>query len=186
MDHFFNVGDRVIRKVDKGLYAVSAVLLALMMLHVVITVLCIKIFRVAFPIAVDYTGYMFLVVVVLAYAGYQYKDGFVKITMLTGHFRGKLKFAVDLFVIVLVTAFYAFLAYRCGIFALDSFHSGKAMLSSGWKIWPYTALMALGFYWCAAVALFQALSLICRGKMIVDEDSAEAVASEDAVTGGEA
>lgn len=165
MDRFLKNGARAIESVNRVLYWLAGALIAAMMLNVVLAVLFNKLLSRAFPIPVDYTGYLFLMAVCFGYGGYQYKNGFVRVTMLTEHFRGRLAKVVETCVFVLLFAFYLFLAIRCFQTAGGAVQSGQTMMSIKWKIWPYWYALAFGFIWTSIVTGFQTVRYIARSEL---------------------
>lgn len=165
MNKFIDMGDKAIRKINDILYYIAPAMLVGMVLNVVIAVLCNKIFKVTFPIPVDYTGYLLLMVAAFGYAGYQYKNGFVRVTMLTEHFKPTMARITEIGNFLILIFFYGFLAYQCFLAANSAAASNIKMMSISWKVYPYYYILAAGILWTAIVTLFQMIKYIVRNEL---------------------
>lgn len=164
MQNWIEAGDRLLRKLNAALYHVACVMIVGMVLNVVLAVVFNKLLGRAFPVPVDYTGYLLLIAVCLGYAGYQYKNGFVRVTMLTEHFPAKLGKATEIGVFLVLFLFYAFMAYQSSRVGLGALESKQKMISISWEVWPYYFILAFGFIWTALVTAFQCLRYVLTGK----------------------
>lgn len=164
MKNFIKTGDAIIRKINDVLYAGSMVMLVGMVLNVVLAVIFNKVLSKSFPIPVDYTAYLLLIVAALGYAGYQYKDGFVRVTMLTDLFPPKAAWITEICNFILLIAFYFFLAYQCFLAGAAAQASGQSMMAISWKVYPYYYILAGGIMWTAVVTVFQLIKYIVEGK----------------------
>lgn len=164
MQKIVRSGDRIIRWVNKICYHLACAMVTGMVLNVVLAVVFNKILGRAFPIPVDYTGYLLLMAVCLGYAGYQYKNGFVRVTMLTEHFPQGAAKATELGVFTILILFYGFLSLQCMKTGKGMMISGQKMMSISWKIYPYYYILAAGFLWTAIVTVFQAAGYLLTWK----------------------
>ena len=165
MNKFIDMGDKIIRKINKVLYYVAPAMLVGMVLNVVLAVLCNKVFKTTFPVPVDYTGYLLLMVAAFGYAGYQYKNGFVRVTMLTEHFNHTAARITEIGNFLILIFFYSFLAYQCFLAGSNALASNVKMMSISWKVYPYYYILAGGILWTAFVTLFQMIKYIVRDEM---------------------
>lgn len=166
MRQFLVTGDRVIRKINDVLYIGAMAMLVGMTLNVVLAVVFNKVLSRAFPIPVDYTAYLLLLCASLGYAGYQYKNGFVRVTMLQDALPAGGKKAFELFNFAVLIFFYFFLAYQCLIAAAAAKKSGVAMMSISWKLYPYYYILAIGILWTALVTVFQLVKYLYTGDLV--------------------
>lgn len=164
MKNFVDSGDRLIRGVNRLCYHLACIMIVGMVLNVVLAVVFNKILGRAFPIPVDYTGYLLLMAVCLGYAGYQYQNGFVRVTMLTEHFPPGAAKVTELGVFVILFLFYGFLSIQCFKSGNGMAVSGQKMMSISWKIYPYYYILAAGFLWTAAVTAFQTVQYLLTGR----------------------
>lgn len=166
MKRFLVAGDKAIRKINDVLYIGSILMLVGMTLNVVLAVLFNKVLSRAFPIPVDYTAYLLLLVAALGYAGYQYKNGFVRVTMLQDALPPLGKKIFELFNFVVLIGFYFFLAYQCFLAAAAAKSSGVAMMAISWKLYPYYYALAFGIIWTAIVTVFQLIKYLYTGDLV--------------------
>ena len=166
MENFVKTGDKVIKRINDVLYIGSVIMLVGMVLNVVLAVLFNKILGRAFPVPVDYTAYLLLLVAALGYAGYQYKNGFVRVTMLTDILPAPAQKATELFNFVVLILFYFFLGYQCFRAGMASQASGQTMMAISWKIYPYYYILAVGILWTALVTVFQTIKYLVTGKIV--------------------
>ena len=172
MKLFLETGDKIIRKVNNLLYICAVLTLVGMVMNVVLAVLFNKVLSKSFSIPVDYTAYLLLVVASLGYAGYQYKNGFVRVTMLTEHFPTKAAYITEICNFIVLIGFYSFLTYQCFLAATVAQTSGQTMMAISWKLYPYYYILAFGILWTTVVTLFQMI------RYIVQEDAADAVSPQ--------
>lgn len=165
MNKFIDTGDRIIRKINSVLYYIAPAMLVGMVLNVVLAVLCNKVFKITFPIPVDYTGYLLLMVAAFGYAGYQYKNGFVRVTMLTEHFSHTAARITEVGNFLILIFFYGFLAYQCFLAGNSALVSNVKMMSISWKVYPYYYILAGGILWTTIVTLFQMIKYIVRDEL---------------------
>ena len=163
MKKILGIADRLIRSVNTVLYHLACIMIVGMVLNVVSAVIFNKLLNRAFPIPVDYTGYLLLITVCLGYAGYQYKNGFVRVTMLTEHFPAGLGRVTELCVFAILFLFYGFLSVQCLRVGQGMRISGQKMMSIGWKVYPYYYILAAGFLWTAAVTVIQMMRFMITG-----------------------
>lgn len=166
MEKFVESGDKIIKKINDVLYIGSVIMLVGMVANVVLAVLCNKILGTAFPIPVDYTAYLLLIVAALGYAGYQYKNGFVRVTMLTDILPPSVQKITEMFNFIVLILFYFFLGYQCLMAGVVSQASGQTMMAISWKIYPYYYILALGILWTAVVTVFQTIKYLVTGKLV--------------------
>ena len=171
MKQFFKAGDTVIRAINRVLYAISVVMIIGMVLNVVLAVVFNKVFSKSFPIPVDYTAYLLLIVAAFGYAGYQYKNGFVRVTMLTDVFPPKAARITEICNFLILIAFYFFLAYQCFLAAAAAQASGQSMMSISWKVYPYYYILASGIMWTAVVTVFQTIQYIAGNEPDVGQSA---------------
>lgn len=157
MKRFLDFANRLILNINSLLYNLACVMIVCMVLNVVLAVLFNKIANRSFPVPIDFTGFLLLIAVCLSYAGYQYKDGFVRVTMLTDLFPKRLAQATELGVFIVSISFYGFLSSQCFKVAKKMLYSGQKMMSISWKVYPYYFVLAACFLWTMVVTIVQAL-----------------------------
>lgn len=166
MKKFLIAGDKAICKVNSVLYYFAIAGLIGMTFNVVLAVIFNKVLSRAFPIPVDYTAYLLLLVASFGYAGYQYKNGFVRVTMLQDALPNIGKKAFEVFNFVVLVLFYSFLAYQCLLAASAAKASGVSMMAISWKLYPYYYALAIGILWTAIVTIFQFIKYLVTGKIV--------------------
>ena len=135
MNKFIDAGDKVIRSINRVCYIIAPASLVCMVLNVVLAVLCNKVFSISFPIPVDYTAYLLLITASFGYAGYQYKNGFVRVTMLTERFRPLPAKLTEICNFIILIFFYGFLGYQCLLAAGAALATNQKMMSISWSIY---------------------------------------------------
>lgn len=165
MKKFIDVGDKAIRGINRTLYVLSVIMLIGMVFNTVLAVVFNKLLSRAFPIPIDYSGYLLLMVAALGYAGYQYKNGFVRVTMLTDVLPPKLSRVTEILNFLILIGFYFFLAYQCLLTANSVRLSGQKMISIAWKVYPYHYVLACGILWTTVVTVFQLIRYLYTGEV---------------------
>lgn len=148
----YSRADRWFKTFTRWLSYVAGAALGVITLVCFVDVIGWKFFNWTIPSASDLVTQLNLVVVFLAAAFVQMDRGSVSIELLQNKFTRVVKLATRIFASVLGAAICFFAAYR-GWTNMADFLDENAMVDGVWrfKVWPYAAVLVLGFV-CLAIA----------------------------------
>lgn len=153
---------RSLDALSNGLAALGRFVLLLTMLHVTVDVLMRYLFNMPLTGTIEITSfYYMLAIVFLPLAAVELKNGHIAVEIVAQHLSERLQRVLIAFVCIVSAVFYAMLAWRTWLEAVEKMHVGETYASSmGLPIWPPRFLMPLGTGLITIVLLWKAYRLL--------------------------
>ncbi len=146
--------DAIVRWLGTICLAVAAVAIGLLAIIGTADSLGTQLFGLPVPSALEMSQAGLAVVVFMGLAYAQRRRGHVMVDILFNHFRGRVKVAFAALSLIAAMAFFAFLAWRTGIAALESFEIDERSWGlTLFPVWPSKIAVAFG----CTVALLESL-----------------------------
>lgn len=154
-------------------YIIAGVACVLMVLNVLCSAFCTWIFNVAFPIPVDVTGILLLISICFAYPSFQYKNGFVRVDILTHNMQGRMRQVFEIISLAFTLFFYVLCVYSIwGLF--EGYFTTKQRLSTiAIPIWPFALCLLVSMAWATIVTAFQVCETVRGGALTAIESDIE-------------
>jgi TRAP-type C4-dicarboxylate transport system permease small subunit len=149
------------RRAAAGLNLVAAAALIAMLVHINLDVLGRYLFNAPLPMTIEIVSTYYMVeVVFLPLASVEWRDGHITVDVLARLFGGRAERILFAAVAVLSAAYFAALAWRSALTAIDKFRIGEfAMGTAVLVTWPTRFLVPLG---CGLIALVLLLKAVRR------------------------
>lgn len=163
MKKFLSGFQKVITAGNNVCYAIASIAIVLMTLNVMAAAISTWIFGIAFPIPVDITGLLLLLGIAFAYPSFQYKNGFVRVDILTHGMKGRVKQVFELISLVFSLGFYI-LCVESGYSLFNNYLQTRQRLTSvSLVIWPFAFCLFIALTWAAIVTVYQIFDVSVNG-----------------------
>ena len=151
------------RLAAEGLNLVAASALIAMLVHINLDVLGRYLFNAPLPMTIEVvSSYYMVAVVFLPLASVEWHDGHITVDVLAQFFGARADRVLLAAVTVVAAAYFAALAWRSALTAIDKFRIGEfAMGTAVLVTWPTRFLVPVG---CAMIALVLLLKVVRQGR----------------------
>lgn len=150
----FSKIDERIEKINEVFRYIAGAALVLVVIQVIATVLCNKIFKISFPLPVDFSGLLFMFVICFGFADSIFHDGLVRINIMTVNFKGNAIKVTEIVVLIVALAFYVIFIIYGWRSAVGMVESGQMMASIRIKLYPFYIAMEVGFIWTTVIVAY--------------------------------